>query len=99
MTMPDNKTPKDRKAYLREWRRRNPERVYQLNERHKPPSIKDMSEAERESVRERARAYYQKNKERIVAYQKQYKVNLKMRRQNAKKLVESSIASRFDKSS
>lgn len=99
MTMPDNKTPKDRKAYLREWRRRNPERVYQLNERHKPPSIKDMSEAERESVRERARAYYRKNKERIVAYQKQYKVNLKMRRQNAKKLVESSIASRFDKSS
>lgn len=99
MTMPDNKTPNDRKAYLREWRRRNPERVYQLNERHKPPSIKDMSEAERESVRERARAYYQKNKERIVAYQKQYKVNLKMRRQNAKKLVECSIASRFDKSS
>lgn len=99
MTMPDNKTPKDRKAYLREWRRRNPERVYQLNERHKPPPIKDMSEAERESVRERARAYYQKNKERIVAYQKQYKLNSKKNMAERKNMIESSIASRFDKSS
>lgn len=99
MTMPDYKTPEGRRAYLKEWRKRNPERVYELNERHKPPSIKDMSEAEKEFVRERARNYYQKNKERIIAYQKQYKINFKKEVAERKNMIESSIASRFDKSS
>lgn len=81
------KTPEERRQYMREWRLKNNERVYQLNLRHAPPPISELSEQQREEVRAKARAYYLKNKDRILAYAKAYKEKKKCRKgENMKKI-------------
>lgn len=67
------KTPEERRQYMREWRRRNPERTHAHNERHKPPPRSTLSETEVEHVRARSREYYQRRKDHICAYHREYR--------------------------
>lgn len=59
-------------AYMREWRRKNPDKVRASHERNGPVRMSDMSPQQWLDYRRKANRYYARNKERICEYQREW---------------------------
>lgn len=64
-------------AYMREWRRKNPDKVKASNERNGPGRARDMTPQQWLDYRKKANRYYARNKERICDYQREWQKNRK----------------------